>query len=108
MPLPIRFLIMNAYTVGGTIRTTFTIAGELAKRHDVEIVSVFRRRYDTANPPLPDRRRPAAVLTDLQAPTLGARDRARPRHRVRAWTTVFGGGPADLLAGLSPRRTSTC
>jgi len=28
----IRFLLMNAYTVGGTIRTTFTMAEELAKR----------------------------------------------------------------------------
>ena len=46
VPLPkIRFLIMNAYTVGGTITTTFMMAGELAKRgHDVEIVSVYRLR----------------------------------------------------------------
>src|SRR5918998_6614263 len=34
-PLTIRFLIMNAFGVGGTIRTTLETAGELAKRHDV-------------------------------------------------------------------------
>ena len=41
---------MNAYGVGGTIRATFTTAAELAKRHDVEIVSVDRTRD---RPPLP-------------------------------------------------------
>jgi glycosyltransferase involved in cell wall biosynthesis len=39
----IRFLIMNAYAAGGTVRTTFTNAAELARRHDVEIVSVYKR-----------------------------------------------------------------
>jgi len=79
MPLTIRFLIMNAFAVGGTIRTTFTTAGELAKRHDVEIVSVFRRRDDTALP-LPAGVRLRA-LTDLRASTLG---RAPARRRWAA------------------------
>jgi len=35
---------MNAYSMGGTIRATFNSAAELAKRHDVEVVSVYRRR----------------------------------------------------------------
>jgi glycosyltransferase involved in cell wall biosynthesis len=59
---------MNAFAVGGTIRTTFTTAGELAKGHDVEIVSVFRRRDDTALP-LPEGVR-LRSLTDLRASTL--------------------------------------
>jgi glycosyltransferase involved in cell wall biosynthesis len=67
--LKIRFLIMNAFAVGGTIRATFTLAGELAKRHDVEIVSVYRLR--TADPALtvPDGVR-LRTLTDLRAATV--------------------------------------
>ena len=77
---------MNAYTVGGTIRTTFTIAGELAKRHDVEIVSVYRMRSSDPALPVPANVR-LRMLTDLRAPTLerlaagaapGARIRTAP------------------------------
>ncbi|GAA2498729.1 hypothetical protein GCM10010406_39090 [Streptomyces thermolineatus] len=42
--MQISFLIHNGYGIGGTIRTTFTLAETLAEHHDVEIVSVFRHR----------------------------------------------------------------
>lgn len=40
--MKISFLLHNAYSIGGTIRSTLNLAGALAARHDVEVVSVFR------------------------------------------------------------------
>jgi glycosyltransferase involved in cell wall biosynthesis/predicted O-methyltransferase YrrM len=62
--MTVRFLIANAYAVGGTIRTTFNTASALADRHDVEIVSVFRRR-DTPQLTLDPRVR-LRSLTDMR------------------------------------------
>ncbi|WP_328538766.1 glycosyltransferase family 4 protein [Streptomyces sp. NBC_00344] len=42
--MKISFLIHTVYGIGGTIKTTLNLAEELADRHDVEIVSVFRHR----------------------------------------------------------------
>ena len=39
---PVRFLIMNAWGIGGTVRTTFTTAAHLSSSHDVEVVSMLR------------------------------------------------------------------
>ena len=87
VPLPkIRFLIMNAYTVGGTITTTFMMAGELAKRgHDVEIISVYRLRA-----PKPALAVPPGVqlrcLTDLTKATKQRLAASRdPVSRLRHW-----------------------
>ena len=65
----IRFLIANAFGVGGTVRTTFMLAGELAREHDVEVVSVYRH----ANTPslALDPRVHLRVLTDLRPSALG-------------------------------------
>lgn len=38
----IRYLLHNAYAVGGTIRTVFNQANALCAHHDVEIASVYR------------------------------------------------------------------
>ncbi|MFJ5293999.1 glycosyltransferase family 4 protein [Streptomyces sp. NPDC088348] len=42
--MKISFLIHTVYGIGGTIKTTLNLAEELADRHEVEIVSVFRHR----------------------------------------------------------------
>ncbi|MEU5639469.1 glycosyltransferase [Streptomyces milbemycinicus] len=52
--MKISFLLQNAFGIGGTIRSTFNLAGALATRHDVEIVSVLRTQDQ---PRLPLRRR---------------------------------------------------
>ncbi|MCQ8773570.1 glycosyltransferase family 4 protein [Streptomyces telluris] len=44
----ISFLLHNAYTFGGTIRSTFNLAAALAAHHEVEIISVFRYRRTPA------------------------------------------------------------
>jgi glycosyltransferase involved in cell wall biosynthesis len=45
-PLKIYFLIVHAYGMGGTIRTVLNLAGYLARDHDVEVISVLRRRRE--------------------------------------------------------------
>ena len=69
----IRFLIANAYSIGGTIRTTFMTAGQLARDHEVEIVSVYR----FANEPglELDPRVRLRTLTDLRPESIGRRRR---------------------------------
>jgi glycosyltransferase involved in cell wall biosynthesis len=37
-------LLMNAYGIGGTIRTTLSLVEQLAQTHDVELISMIRRR----------------------------------------------------------------
>ncbi|XUZ29189.1 glycosyltransferase family 4 protein [Streptomyces sp. RMIT01] len=72
----ISFLLHNAYGIGGTIRTTFTLARTLAEQHDVEIVSVFRHR---------------------DAPLLGAPEGVTLRHLVdlRKKSAAYDGERAE-------------
>ncbi len=66
----IHFLLMNAYAMGGTIRTTLNTAAALARRHDVEVVSVYRRRESArfdADPSVPVRALSDQVPPDGEA-----------------------------------------
>ena len=62
----VHILIMHAFGMGGTIRTVLTIAGHLARRYDVELVSVVRRR-DVPFFPMP----PGVTVTSLDDRRLG-------------------------------------
>ncbi|MBO2456824.1 glycosyltransferase family 4 protein [Actinomadura violacea] len=62
--MKITFLLLEAFSIDGTVRCTFTLADELSRRHDVEVVSVLRDR-DKPVLPLSDRVR-LRSLVDLR------------------------------------------
>jgi glycosyltransferase involved in cell wall biosynthesis len=72
-PEQVHILLMHAYGLGGTIRTTFNIAERLARERRVEIISVLRRR-DAPFLPVPA----GVTLTSLDDRTRGV-----PRSRLR-------------------------
>ena len=43
-PKKVHILLMNAYGMGGTVRTTLNLVEELKRTHEVELISVLRRR----------------------------------------------------------------
>jgi glycosyltransferase involved in cell wall biosynthesis len=89
----IHFLLMNAYAMGGTIRTTLNTAAALALRHDVEVVSVYRRRETArfdADPAVPVR-----VLSD-QVPPAGVAARY-PYGRCTGAAEVLRKVPSVLV-----------
>src|SRR5687768_17801462 len=75
---------MNAFGVGGTIRTTLETAGELAKRHDVEVASIVRRQDEPALPVPPGVR--LVTLSDLREDELGPLGRRLAERPTRLMT----------------------
>ncbi|WP_327747895.1 glycosyltransferase [Streptomyces europaeiscabiei] len=72
----ITFLLHNAYAMGGTVRTTMTLADTLAGRHQVQLVSVFRHREKPRLGRLPEV--PLRALVDRRE---GSADMAHPLAR---------------------------
>lgn len=80
----VRFVIANAYAMGGTVKTTLSTAAALAARgHEVEVASVRRSSHQPFFPvPAGVRLRP---LTSVSSAPPGLRDLARdPRQIARA------------------------
>jgi glycosyltransferase involved in cell wall biosynthesis len=75
----VRYVLHNAYGVGGTIRTVVNQANALCSDHDIEIASVFRTRAEPAFPT--DQRVRLVPLTDLR--TDGARRTDPPDGNTR-------------------------
>ena len=52
MPVPrtIRLLMFDAYGRGGVARSVLTLANQLAGRHDVEVITLYRRREEPRFP----------------------------------------------------------
>ncbi|MDN3294695.1 glycosyltransferase family 4 protein [Streptomyces ficellus] len=117
--MKVSFLIHTIYGIGGTIRTTLNLAEELAGRHEVEIVSVFRHRDEplfAIDPritvvPLVDTR-PSSPVNEkkherhLQPAEHFPRNEARyteysrlTDERVRAH---YAGSDADVVIGTRP------
>ncbi|MDT0345382.1 glycosyltransferase family 4 protein [Streptomyces litchfieldiae] len=92
--MKIRYLLLHAYGMGGTIRTVITQANAMARAgHDVELVSVLRRK-DRPHFPVDSRVR-LRTLTDLRSGARAPRP-AGPLAGLRAWRT-------DRQNGRPPR-----
>lgn len=96
----IKILLLHANGMGGTIRTVFTLAGHLADRHDVEIVSVLREAEEPFFPLDPrvrvryldDRLAPGpnpmrAMLSKLPSRLIPREETAY--HRFSLWTDLL-------------------
>ena len=82
--MKVLFLISDGFGIGGTIRTTFNLAEALAARgHDVEVLSMFRRR-DVPELPLD----PSVRLMSLLE--------VRPDHPDYDSTDPLRGRPAEV------------
>ena len=89
----VTILIANAFGMGGTVRTVLNLAGFLARDHDVELISVERRRDDPFFP-LPHGVK-VRVVDDQRRnrPLEGWRERVRAELRKHRSRLIY---PGDL------------
>nr|BFE85013.1 hypothetical protein GCM10020093_076140 [Planobispora longispora] len=93
--MKIRYMLLHAYGMGGTIRTVINQAGAMAEAgHEVEIVSVVRRR-DRPRFPLDPRVTITALVDQREGPPDSAVRRIRRALRGRI-----------VPRGSSPQATS--
>jgi glycosyltransferase involved in cell wall biosynthesis len=89
----VTILIANAYAMGGTVRTCLNVAGHLAGRYDVELISIARNREEPFFP-FPKGVRVRVVDDHRLRRTRNRRERLRERLRGHGSVLVF---PADAL-----------
>ncbi|MGW2558856.1 glycosyltransferase family 4 protein [Streptomyces sp. NPDC001514] len=117
--MKVSFLIHTIYGIGGTIRTTLNLAEELAGRHEVEIVSVFRHRDEPlfaidpritvvplvdTRPSSPDNEKehPLALLPAERFPAHEARFKEYSRLTDERVRDHYAASDADVIIGTRP------
>ncbi len=98
-PPRVTILLTSAWGMGGTIRTVLNLAGHLAERHDVEILSTFRRRDAPFFGPFPPGVRVTAL--DDQRPAARPAGLRGLAYRVLSARPSVLVHPADRAYGFS-------
>ncbi|WP_246237104.1 glycosyltransferase family 4 protein [Actinomadura chibensis] len=113
----VRVLLQNAHGTGGTIRTVLNLCGHLARDHDVEVVSVLRRKREPffplplgvavtyADDALAPRGRAARLLSRLPSLLVPAGEASF--RQMSLWSDVcllraVRRPPCDVLIGTRP------
>ena len=94
-------LLMNAYGIGGTIRTTLSLVERLAENHDVELISMIRRR-ERPHFPFPDGIE-VSVVDDRRSAAQPDGWRGRMRRRIRKLPSFLVHPEEWAFSASSPR-----
>ncbi|MEU1124092.1 glycosyltransferase family 4 protein [Streptomyces sp. NPDC005899] len=97
--MKIAFLLHDAYGIGGTVSATLNLAGALARRHEVEVVSIFRTR-DTPQGNV----EPGVRLTPLIDIRAGSADKDHPLSRQPSVVSPRSPSFSQLYNALSDQR----